>query len=166
MSFKKIPLTALLVGLALGILIKTFALDILRISGESMEPTFSDGDIVLVNKLAYGLVKPDNKNFFIQWSSPKENDCVIYLHENKIVIKRCVATEKTHLEFFSDSNYTMCVGEKKIPLTEMQFASLSPSREVPASYIFALGDNLDSSIDSRHYGFVSTKNIVARILFQ
>ena len=39
-------------------LVKLFIIDIVHISGSSMEPTIQNGKAVVVNKLAYGLVKP------------------------------------------------------------------------------------------------------------
>ena len=51
-------------GLFLGLFIKLFCFDILYVSGVSMEPALNDGQAVLVNKLAYGLVKPFRGEFF------------------------------------------------------------------------------------------------------
>ena len=154
----------LIIGLIFGIVVKLFVLDILQISGNSMEPAINDGDTVYVNKLAYGLVKPGSKDFFIQWASPKKNDVVIYLHDNKIVIKRCVATEREKLDYSVNSEYSMYVGDKKITLTKEQHDALHFTTSVPKGFILALGDNYEQSIDSRNYGFVSVKNIVGRII--
>ena len=154
----------LALGLFLGILVKLFILDILKISGSSMEPSIMDGSTVLVNKLAYGLVRPGSRDFFIQWASPKKNDVVIYLQDNKIVVKRCVATEGAHLDYSSNPEYIMHVGEMNVTLTKEQYDALKSSSTVPAGFVLALGDNHSSSIDSRAYGFVSVKNVVGRII--
>ncbi|MBQ9495719.1 MAG: signal peptidase I [Treponema sp.] len=157
-------LIPIVIGICAGILIKLFALDILHVAGSSMEPAINNGDIVLVNKLAYGIVKPGSREFYVQWAEPKKNDVVIYLHDNKIVIKRCAATGGTPLEYSSNSGYSLHVGEKKIVLTKDQYDAMHTSPRVPGGYILALGDNYDESIDSRSYGFVSVKNIVGRII--
>ena len=60
-------LLSLAAGLALGILLKFFILDIVHIRGSSMEPTFRDGDAVLVNKLSYGLVRPFGDSTLCRW---------------------------------------------------------------------------------------------------
>ena len=140
-------LIPIVIGICAGILIKLFALDILHVAGSSMKPAINDGDIVLVNKLAYGIVKPGSREFYVQWAEPKNDDVVIYLHDNKIVIKRCAATSGTPLEYSKD-----------------QYDAMHTSPRVPEGYILALGDNYDESIDSRSYGFVSVKNIVGRII--
>ena len=157
-------LLLLIIGAAAGLLIKLFAVDILRISGKSMEPSISDGSFAFVNKLAYGIAVPFKGEFLIQWSEPQRGDAVIYLHNDKIVVKRCAAVAGEHLDFLSEQEYSLAVNGNKIPLTESQYEGLKPFSIVPAGYVLALGDNLSQSIDSRDYGFVSVKNITGKII--
>ncbi|MGP1459366.1 MAG: signal peptidase I [Treponema sp.] len=154
----------LIAGAAAGLLIKLFALDVLRISGSSMEPALKNGSFAAVNKLAYGLAVPFNGRFFAQWAAPKAGDAVIYLHNDKIVVKRCIAVSGAPLDFLSEPEYSLTVNGKKIPLTKVQYEGLSPFSEVPEGYALMLGDNLGQSIDSRDYGFVSVKNITGKII--
>lgn len=163
-KFKKKILLCILLGITIGAIIKGFIFDFLTVHGTSMSPTIKEGENIIVNKTAYGIINPFSNNFLIQWNSPKNNDIVIFLHQNKIVVKRCVATEGTTLEFFKDPQYILKVNGKNIPLKEGEFEKLSSFSEVPKGYILALGDNLEQSIDSREYGFVSIKNITGKIL--
>jgi signal peptidase I len=158
------PAVWIITGVILGILLKLFVIDVLRVSGTSMETAIPDGSTVYVNKLAYGLVKPGNREFFTQWAQPREGDVVIFLHDNKIVVKRCAAEGGTYLDYLDDSGYYLLVGDRKITLTEQQYRQMKSSSSVPDGYILALGDNLDASIDSRSYGFVSVKNVVGRVI--
>lgn len=151
-------------GIALGIVIKLFCLDVLHVSGVSMEPSLKDGQAVLVNKLAYGLVKPFRGEFFVQWSQPKKGDIVIFLHDDKIVVKRCAATGGAQLDFSDDTEYTLSTGDEKIVLTEGQYRRLAQFSSVPEGYVLVLGDNYQESVDSRSYGFVSVKNIIGKII--
>ncbi|MFA6856243.1 MAG: signal peptidase I [Treponema sp.] len=154
----------IITGIAVGVILKLFVIDFLHISGASMEPAIHNGSSVFINKLAYGLVKPGSRNFFLQWAQPKQGDIVIYLHDNKIVIKRCAAVSGTHLDYSSDSRYSLRVGDKKITLTKEQYELMHTSVYVPEGYILALGDNYNQSIDSRSYGFVSVNNIVGKVI--
>ncbi|MBQ1197204.1 MAG: signal peptidase I, partial [Spirochaetaceae bacterium] len=120
--------------------------------------------IIFINKLAYGIVQPFSSSFLVQWDSPKENDVVIYLYNDKMVVKRCIATEFTPLEFYQDSEYNMEVNNKNIPLKEEQFQRIKNSYFVPEGMILAIGDNYAESVDSRNYGFVSVKNIIGKVL--
>ena len=157
-------LLLLIIGAAAGALIKLFAIDVLRISGNSMEPALKNGSFAAVNKLAYGLAVPFAEHFFMQWAEPKTGDAVIYLHNDKIVVKRCAAISGVPLDFLREPEYSLVVNGKKIPLTKTQYDGLSPFSEVPNGYVLALGDNLEKSIDSRDYGFVSVKNITGKII--
>lgn len=151
-------------GILFGLIIKLFVIDVLHVSGNSMEPAFKDGDSVIVQKFAYGIPKPFRGTFFVQWAEPKLNDIVIFLHDNKIVVKRCVAVSGEQLDFSSNSEYILNIRGRKISLTRTQFERLSKFSRVPEGFILAIGDNLSESIDSRDYGFVSVKNIVGKII--
>lgn len=154
----------ILIGILLGTILKLFVFDILTVSGISMEPTLKDNSVVIVNKLSYGLVIPFKYNFFVTWNKPQANDIVIFLHDNKIVIKRCVATSGQQLDFLDDTEYSLIVGNKKIILTEEQFSKMKQFDKVPEGYILAIGDNYYNSVDSRSYGFISEKNVIGKII--
>ena len=153
-----------LITLIFAFLIKLFVLDIVVVSGTSMMPNIKDGQTIFINKLAYGIVRPFSSSFLVQWDTPKENDVVIYLYNDKMVVKRCVATEFTPLVFSQNSEYNMEVNEKIIPLKEEQYHRIKNSSFVPEGMILAIGDNYDESVDSRNYGFVSVKNIIGKVL--
>ena len=158
------PLLFVVVGLLAGIGIKLFCLDLLRVSGSSMEPTIASGSQILVNKLSFGLVEPFGDELLIQWKEPERDDVVLYFYNNRGVIKRCVAVAGDRLEFSHDFGYSLIVNEKSIPLTESQYQRLKHNQQVPFGMILALGDNYDESVDSRDYGFVSVKNVLGRII--
>ncbi len=158
------PVFIVIIGLIIGILLKLFVIDILHVSGTSMVPALKDHSMVVVDKLAYGLVKPTGGRLCVQWAEPKAGDIVIYLYNNKIVVKRCVAVPFTPLEYSTDPVYTLHVGDKNITLTESQYQRMKNSAAVPKGFILAIGDNYDVSVDSRTYGFVSEKNILGRVV--
>ena len=153
-------------GLFVGLILKLFVFEILTVSGESMLPSIQNGEKLFVSKLSYGLVKPFSENLLFQWDSPKRGDVVIYLYENKIVVKRCVAIGGDKLEYSLDNDYNYCLktGNSEIALNELQYLNLKDSSEVPAGYILAVGDNYAVSVDSRTYGFVSERNILGKAL--
>ncbi|MBO5235629.1 MAG: signal peptidase I [Spirochaetaceae bacterium] len=158
------PIMFLVLGLIVGILLKLFVFDILVVEGTSMEPAITEGNKICAFKLAYGIVKPFGDELLIQWAEPKVGDIILYFYNNRAVIKRCVAVAGMSLDFSDDSEYTLFVGENKISLSESQYQRIKYSSYVPEGMILAIGDNYSESIDSRDYGFVSTKNILAKVM--
>lgn len=151
-------------GLFLGLILKLFIFEFLTVSGPSMTPAVKDGDRIFINKLAYGIVRPYSEELLFKWAEPKKEDIVIYLYDNKIVVKRCVAEAGDLLEFSTESGYTLKTGGKEIPLSETQYFNLKNSNTVPDGYILAIGDNYPESFDSRNYGFVSVRCILGKVI--
>ena len=162
----KILVLIVCAGLLLGFLIKLFIFEILTVSGESMYPTLKDGEKLFVSKLSYGLVEPYGDKVLLSWKKPERGDIVIYLYNNKIVVKRCLAVGGDELECSADKeyNYTLKVGNSRIALSLEQYLNLKSSSSVPEGYILAIGDNHAVSVDSRSYGFVAERNILGKVL--
>lgn len=67
----------------------------------SMIPTLLIHDHVVVNKLAYGIHWPFSKNWFLQWSSPRRGDVVVFRYPEKpdlFYIKRVAAVAGDEIE--------------------------------------------------------------------
>lgn len=159
-------LPLILIGLAAGIILKTFIIDIEKISGASMEPAIHDESTVILSKIHYGIFNPLGDRLLVQWRLPAKGDVVFYWYNDRPVIKRCVATEHETLVFSHDSGYSMSVGGNTIPLSEAQYQRLKYSSEVPAGTILAVGDNHSVSVDSRDYGFISVDSIMGKVLWK
>lgn len=162
---KNLPLIFfILLGLFLGVFLKLFVFDIVKISGSSMEPALKNNQTVFINKLAYGIVKPFSSSFIIQWKSVQKNDVVIFLVDNSMVVKRCIATQNDALEFLGDSEYSLKVNGIFVPLTQSQFQFLKDFSCVPKGKVLLIGDNYESSIDSRDFGFIPQENIIGKVI--
>jgi len=162
----KLLVLIICLGLFAGFIIKLFVFEVLTVSGDSMSPCLKSGDRLFVNKLAFGLVQPYGEKLLIQWKKPQRGQIIIYLYDNKIVVKRCLALAGDLLEYSCDNEYNhiLRVGDKEIPLTESQYLRLKDSKSVPKGYILAIGDNYPVSVDSRTYGFVSEDSILGKVL--
>lgn len=158
------PVFFIVVGMLAGVGIKLLCLDVMNVSGSSMEPAIASGSRIWVGKLAYGLVKPFGDELVFRWKEPRRGDVVLYFYNNRAVVKRCVAVAGDRLEFSSGLGYSLTVNEKSIPLTEAQYQRLKHNQQVPQGMILALGDNYRESVDSRDYGFVPVKNVLGRII--
>ncbi len=163
-SFIKKSFLCVILGISIGVFCKLFIIDIVRIQGTSMEPTFKTGDLAIVSKISYGIVKPFGDALICNWSTPKRGDIVIYLYKNNMVIKRCAAIPKDKLDYSFNLGYNLYIKDKEYPLSEEQYHKMKDIYIVPDDVILTIGDNAPNSIDSRNYGFVPTKNIIGRVL--
>ncbi|UTC63722.1 signal peptidase I [Treponema sp. OMZ 788] len=162
------------------IFLKTFIVDIKRVSGISMEPSLKNGDYVLVFKAAYGVKHPFKNRYVLRRAMPKVEDIIVYRKDGRFTVKRCLGIPQEPIEFSKKLgyngfyDYSMKVSGKDIPLTAVQFANLggmlrgvSSMKEVyriPAGTVLAVGDNLDASWDSRDYGFVLVDGIYGKVV--
>lgn len=142
-----------IIVLIIALLLRFFVFRISFVSGESMENTFFDKDILFctiydrknVSRGDVLIIKsPDDKRLFIKRliGMPKET---ISLEGENVLINGDVINEpyiknKTH--YYSNS----------IQLNENEY--------------FVLGDNRDNSDDSRYFGPITDELIVARFRFK
>ena len=164
MSQKKKYFLLVILGLFIGFFLKLFVFDINKVSGPSMEPTIKDGDTIIINKLAYGIPKPFGDFLLCSWKEPKKGDIVLYIHNNKPVIKRVVAIANEKLEYSLNNGYSVSIGDLVIPLTEAQYHRIKYNSFVPENTVFCVGDNYSESVDSRDYGFVIIESVIGKVL--
>ncbi|MBQ6003539.1 MAG: signal peptidase I [Clostridia bacterium] len=79
------------------ILIKIFMMDIMFVDGESMLPTYQEGQFVGVNKTAFWLTEPEVGDVVIARS----------LSSNKVVIKRLAGVPGTTITLRTGQEYTL-----------------------------------------------------------
>ena len=144
---------ALIVVAAIAAIIATLVLPVLQIAGTSMEPTLNDGDIVL-------LAKTDKL---------ETGDLCAFYYSNKILIKRVIATPGDYLWLEPDGTVYLSGEPLEEPyLTEkaMGECDISFPYQVPENAYFMMGDQRESSIDSRSsvIGCISTDHLIGKIL--
>ncbi len=148
-------LGALTVVAAIAVLLSTFVFPVIQVSGDSMEPTLADGDVlVLLNTDKY---------------SGGELCCIAW--QNKLLIKRVIALAGDTVDI--DEQGTVYVNNKALDEPYVTDKSLGECDiefpyQVPEGKIFVMGDRRESSIDSRSsaIGPVGSDQIVGRVLFK
>ena len=140
---------------AVAVLVATLWLPVLQIFGSSMTPTLEDGDIV----------------FSVKSSQMEQGDIIAFYYNNKILIKRVVATPGDWVDI--DPDGTVYVNGEPLDepyLTEKDFggADIELPYQVPEGKYFVLGDHRATSVDSRHtvVGCVAQEQVVGRILIR
>jgi len=163
-SKKNVLPCIVLVGIVVGILLKLFIIDIVKIGGESMLPTLQNNSYVFVSKIAYGIRNPFTNNYIITWKRPENTDIVLALQDSKVIVKRVVAKENDTLDFCNNSLYSISVNTRTIPLTKEQYAFFAEFKTVPKAMLLLIVDNYEKSIDSRHYGFVAEESVLGKVV--
>lgn len=140
---------------AVAVLIATLVLPVLQIEGTSMEPTLSNGDIVLLAK------------------TPRfdRGELCGFTWNNKLLIKRVIGLPGDWIEIDTDGTIYLngekldepYVDQKALGECDLEFPF-----QVPQEQYFVIGDMRKSSIDSRNslIGCVTKDQIVGKVFFR
>lgn len=147
------------IALVLAFLIRTFLVQTFYIPSGSMEPNLLIGDRIMAYKVFYGLDRV------------KRGDIIVFkfpLNPKKDFIKRVIGLPGDSVEIRDKKVYLN--GKRLIEpyVVHRDNWDIGFPRDdygpvkVPADSLFVLGDNRDSSEDSRYWGYVPKENIVGR----
>ena len=132
----------------------TFVMPIVKYYGTSMSPVLEDGQILVVSKL----------------SDVKAGDIVAFYYNNKILVRRVIATgnQQVSVDVFG----TVTVNGNELQESYVKDKTLGQCDvnfpyNVPANSYFVLGDNRAVSMDSRleEIGTVTKDRMVGKIVF-
>ena len=148
-------LSVLIVVAAAAVLVSTLFLPVIQVSGDSMEPTLNNGDIILLVK---------TKRY-----STGQLCCVAW--QNKLLLKRVIGLPGDSIDIDADGNVSVngeLLDEPYIINKSLGECDISFPYVVPDDKMFVLGDRRDTSIDSRSsaIGCVSDEQMVGRMLFR
>ena len=140
---------------AVAVLIATLILPVLQIEGTSMEPTLSNGDIVLLAK------------------TPRfeRGELCGFTWNNKLLIKRVIGLSGDWIEI--DTYGNMYINGEKLDEPYVQQKALGECDlefpfQVPLEQYFVVGDMRENSIDSRNslIGCITKDQIVGKVFFR
>ena len=157
---------AFALSIAFQILLGNYVVD-----GNSMDPTLRNDQRVFVNKFVYfdPIVFKSNLNLsFDSTLNPKRGDVVVfdppfpYDASGKQFVKRIIAIPGDTIE---NSSGIILVNGKPFGNDFGTTSEISevPKTLVPEGYYYVLGDNRNSSNDSRNFGFVPRTSIIGRV---
>jgi len=148
---------AFLIAIVLALIIRTFIVEAFKIPSGSMEQTLLVGDHLLVNKFIY------------RFTDPKRGDVIVFKYPDnpsRNFIKRIIGIGGDTIEVRDKVLYVNGQSQSESYIqhvdSNIQPANLSPRDSfgpvtVPQNAYFMMGDNRDSSLDSRFW-----KNTFAR----
>jgi signal peptidase I len=174
--FSRENIEAVLVAVVLALFIRTFVVQAFKIPSGSMLETIQLGDHILVNKFIYGVKIPFIQKTIIPIKDPRYDDIIVFIppHEpDKDYIKRVVGVAGDVIEIKNKQLYrnnTLVTAKYEIHTDSHLFArGLSPRDNfgpvtVPDNSLFMMGDNRDSSLDSRYWGAVRLDKVKGKAM--
>lgn len=158
-SFIKIPFIIKLLVLGVIIfIISRFFIQLCFIAGDSMNPTYSDKDMVLIRK------------FNIE-NQIKHNDIIVIRHEaaKQTIVKRVIGVPGDTIQIIDGNVFVNQQPYDEVrnftPIKDAGLAS-EPITLADSEY-FVLGDNRNASIDSRFdsIGVIPASSIIGIVIF-
>lgn len=167
------------------------AIEDFRIDSNSMLPTLWPGDLVLANKLKFGIHVPFSTYELFRWSEPKVGDIAVFsvpdkagtvytkrvvgvggdriaIKEGKLYRNSEVATyTPSSLQIAADGDVLVEQLPNQVAYTILKNGALADFGpiDVPANYFFVLGDNRTDSVDSRAWGPIPMSFLKGKLSF-
>lgn len=145
----------LAVAAAIAALVATRLLVLIKVNGNSMAPTFQDGDIVILK----------------QSKDVEVGDVVGFYYGGRILLKRVIGSAGDYIDIDGDGRVYVngrLLDEPYLDKISQGKCEIEFPYKVPENRIFVLGDNREVSIDSRTkaVGCIEDEQIAGRVVFQ
>lgn len=153
----------ILISLAIIIPVRYFLIQPFYVKGASMEPNFHDHEYLIIDEFSYRFTKP------------QRGDIVVFrypLDQSQYFIKRIIGFPGETIEIRDNSVYiynesqTQGIQLEENYIPEAVFTNGSDRVVLGEDEYYVLGDNRDSSLDSRRFGPIEESDIIGKVWFR
>ena len=150
-------LAHIVIPIVVVLLLNTYVCGLVRVKGDSMHPTLSTHDILVVSRLR----------------TPTNGDIVVFHSSSEqYLVKRVIATggQTVRIDYVTNSVF---VDDELVDEPYINYEERDPLEDkgqnefsVPAGCVFVMGDNRNHSFDSRGFGPVKTDELLGVKVFR
>lgn len=140
------------------VLIRSFIITPIIVSGDSMKPNLHNKEILLERKIGYNS------------TSIKRFDIVVIKNDNEEIIKRIIGMPGEHISYKNNKLY---VNDKLMETNfnyrdtnDFNLEEICSCTSIPEGKYLVLGDNRPISKDSRIIGLVDEKDILGKAVYR
>lgn len=140
------------------VLIRSFIITPIIVSGDSMKPNLHNKEILLERKIGYNS------------TSIKRFDIVVIKNDNEEIIKRIIGMPGEHIAYKNNKLY---VNDKLMETNfnyrdtnDFNLEEICSCTSIPEGKYLVLGDNRPISKDSRIIGLVDEKDILGKAVYR
>lgn len=139
-----------IIAVLLGLFVRFYwGYRILKVSGNSMQPTYQNGEILL------GMTARKIRRF----------DLIVFKRDKKLYIKRVIALPGEQVEI--QEHYVLinqlALVEPYLKKEYQPTFKKIKKVDVPSHHYYVLGDNRKSSVDSRRFGPIDKNQVLAKV---
>jgi len=140
---------------AVAVLVAMLLFPTFRLTGSSMEPTLESNELVICVKM----------------SKFKPGNIIVFYYNNKVLIKRVIGTSGDIIEISEQGDvYVNGVQLEEPYLTNKSLGNcdIEFPYQVPENRIFVMGDNRETSVDSREtsVGCIADEYIIGKVFLR
>lgn len=140
------------------VLIRTFIITPILVSGDSMKPNLHDHEVLLIKKINYNS------------STIERFDIVVIKEENEEIIKRIIGMPGEHISYKNNKLY---VNDKIVSenfefrdTRDFNLEEICNCSTIPEGKYLVLGDNRPISKDSRIIGLIDEEDIIGKAIYR
>lgn len=151
------------ISLAIIVPIRYFLIQPFYVKGASMEPNFHDHEYLIIDEISY------------RFNSPQRGDIIVFRYPRnpeEYFIKRIIGLPGETVQvkdggvFVAQNGEPVMLNESYLPDTTKTYNLSEDEVKLGKDEYFVMGDNRNSSKDSRSFGPVNKSFLIGRVMFR